>query len=49
MLGTGQLSTQSTLLNSKAEIYDWINNGGSNMNLPFQNGKVDTKAQYELK
>ena len=49
ILGEGQLSSQSLIVNVKDEIYSWINTDGSNMQVTFQNGKVDTKAQFELK
>lgn len=49
ILGEGQLASQSSLLDTKSEIYEWINAGGSNMNVTFTNGAVDTKTQFELK
>lgn len=49
ILGDGQLASQSLIMNIKDEIYSWINADGSNMNVTFQGGKVDTKAQFELK
>jgi len=49
ILGDGQLTSQSSLLDTKSEIYSWINSDGSNMNVTFTNGAVDTKAQFELK
>lgn len=49
ILGEGQLSSQTDLMGSKDDIYEWINSDGANMNVTFQDGKVDTKAQAELK
>lgn len=49
ILGEGQLTSQGQLLGTKTEIYEWINSDGSNMNVTFQNGKVESKAQFQLK
>lgn len=49
ILGEGQLTSQTEMLGTKDEIYEWTNSDGSNMNVTFQDGKVDTKAQFELK
>jgi hypothetical protein len=48
-LGEGQLMSQTELLGSKSDIYTWINRNGSNMNVTFQGGNVESKAQFELK
>lgn len=49
ILGEGQLTSQTDLLGSKSEIYEWINSDGANMNVTFEDGKVTSKAQLELK
>ena len=49
ILGDGQLTSLSIILDSKTEIYEWINAGGANMNVTFNNGVVESKAQMELK
>lgn len=49
ILGEGQLMSQTELLGTKSEIYTWINSNGSNMNVTFQGGNVESKAQFELK
>lgn len=49
ILGEGELASQTSLAENKNEMYEWINEDGSNMNITFQDGKVDTKTQIELK
>ena len=49
ILGEGQLTSQTQIMDTKSEIYSWINSNGSNMNVTFQNSAVDSKAQFELK
>lgn len=49
ILGEGQLISQGQLLGTKTEMFEWINSDGSNMNVTFQNGKVQSKAQFQLK
>lgn len=49
ILGEGELVSQTKLIGNKNEMYEWINDDGSNMNITFQDGKVDTKTQIELK
>lgn len=49
LLGEGELAYQTSLAGNKNEMYEWINDDGSNMNITFQDGKVDTKTQIELK
>lgn len=49
ILGEGELSSQGKIMDSTSEIYSWINSDGSNMNVTFQNNKVESKAQFELK
>lgn len=49
ILGDGQLISQSSMLGIESQIYSWINSNGSNMNVTFQGGKVETKAQINLK
>ncbi|MBV4440091.1 DUF3862 domain-containing protein [Clostridium tyrobutyricum] len=49
ILGEGELTSQTSLLGTKSEIYSWFNSNGSNLNVTFTNGAVDTKAQFQLK
>lgn len=49
ILGDGQLTSLSVILDSKSEIYEWINAGGANINVTFNNGVVESKAQVGLK
>ncbi|MCM8901330.1 DUF3862 domain-containing protein [Caldicoprobacter algeriensis] len=49
ILGEGQLISESQIMDQRTEIYTWINSDGSNMNVTFQNGKVEAKAQFGLK
>lgn len=49
ILGEGQLTSETEIMGTKDQIYDWINFDGANMNVTFENGKVDSKAQFELK
>lgn len=49
ILGEGQLTSQTEIVGIKDEIYEWINSDGANMSVTFQGGKVDTKAQFQLK
>lgn len=49
ILGEGQLMSQTQIMDTKGEMYSWINSGGSNMNVTFQNGEVNMKAQFQLK
>ena len=49
ILGEGQLISETELMGTKDQMYEWINSDGANMNITFQNGKVDTKTQFELK
>lgn len=49
ILGNGELASETNLIGDNNEMYEWINDDGSNMNVTFQDGKVDTKTQTELK
>lgn len=49
ILGEGQLASQTSLDGDENEMYEWINDDGSNMNITFEDGKVNTKTQIELK
>lgn len=49
IIGDGELASETNLIGDKNEMYEWINDDGSNMNITFQDGKVDTKTQTELK
>lgn len=49
ILGEGELVSQTDIEGAKSEMYEWINVGGANMNITFQDGKVEAKAQSGLK
>lgn len=49
ILGEGELTSQSKILDVEGEIYSWINSDGTNMSVTFQGGAVNTKTQFNLK
>jgi len=49
ILGEGQIISQTKILNLESTMYEWINKDGSNMNGTFTGGKLDMKAQFNLK
>ncbi|MFX0548507.1 DUF3862 domain-containing protein [Hathewaya histolytica] len=49
VLGEGQLTSQSKIMNIETMIYSWINKDGSNMNCTFSGNKMKMKAQFNLK
>ncbi|WP_125152368.1 DUF3862 domain-containing protein [Clostridium rectalis] len=49
ILGEGQILSQSKVMNSESIIYSWMNKNGSNLNCTFSNGKLLSKAQFNLK
>lgn len=49
ILGEGQITSQTKIMNIESIIYDWINKDGSNMNGTFSGGKLEMKAQFNLK
>jgi len=49
ILGEGQILSQTKIMDMEAVIYAWINKDGSNANFTFSNGKLEMKAQFNLK
>ncbi|MFT8347649.1 beta-lactamase-inhibitor protein BLIP [Clostridium saccharoperbutylacetonicum] len=49
ILGDGELSTETKIMDSDAKLYSYINKDGSIATFNFSDGKLDTKSQYELK
>lgn len=49
VLGEGEVSSQTKIANAESVMYSWINKDGSNMNATFTGGKMDMKAQFNLK
>ncbi|GAA0086842.1 DUF3862 domain-containing protein [Clostridium sp. CTA-7] len=49
ILGEGEITSQTKILNSEAIIYSYINKGGSNANFTFNDNKLVLKAQFGLK
>lgn len=47
--GEGEEVSKSETEGIIITMYQWINSDGSNMTIMFQNGKVDTKSQFNLK
>ena len=45
---TGEVQSESDMLDIKTIMYSWMNSNGSNMNAMFQNDKLVTKAQFGL-
>lgn len=48
ILGEGEEMSSSEMSGIKIVMYNWVNPGGSNMNVLFQNNKLVTKAQFGL-
>lgn len=48
ILGEGQVSSETKILDSTAILYEWVNKNGSNMNAMFQDGTLTSKAQFNL-
>lgn len=49
ILGEGQLTSQTKIMDMESIMYTWINKDGSNANLTFSDGKLQMKAQFNLK
>lgn len=49
LIGEGQLTTESSIMDSTSYIYSYINKDGSNANFTFDNSGLTMKAQYNLK
>ncbi|WP_346885203.1 hypothetical protein [Clostridium sp. UBA4395] len=49
ILGEGQILSQTKIMDMEAVIYAWINKDGSNANFTFSDGKLEMKAQFNLK
>lgn len=49
ILGEGQLTSQSKIMDMESILYSWINKDGSNMNCSFSGDKMQMKAQFNLK
>ena len=49
VLGEGQLSSQDKIMDIESIMYEWINKDGSNINGTFSGGKLQMKAQFNLK
>ncbi|AGF54812.1 beta-lactamase-inhibitor protein BLIP [Clostridium phage HM T] len=49
ILGDGELSTETKIMDSDAKLYSYINKDGSIATFNFSDDKLDTKSQYELK
>jgi hypothetical protein len=49
ILGEGQLISQTKIMNIESIIYTWMNKDGSNANFTFSGGKLNMKAQFNLK
>jgi hypothetical protein len=49
ILGDGQITSQTKLLNMETIMYSWVNKDGSNCTGIFTAGKLDMKAQFNLK
>lgn len=49
ILGEGEITSQSKIMDIESILYSWINKDGSNMNCTFSGGKMEMKAQFNLK
>lgn len=49
ILGEGELSSESKLMDSDSKMYSYVNKDGSNASFTFSDGKMDTKSQLNLK
>lgn len=49
ILGEGQITSQTKIMDIESIIYTWTNKDGSNMNCTFTSGKMALKAQFDLK
>jgi len=49
VLGEGQITSQTKIMDNESIMYSLINKDGSNMNCTFTGNKMQMKAQFELK
>lgn len=49
VLGEGEITSQTKIMDMEGIMYSWINRDGSNIGCMFTNGKMDSKAQFNLK
>lgn len=49
ILGEGELTSETKIMDSVAKMYSYINKDGSNANFTFSNGSMEMKAQFNLK
>lgn len=49
IIGEGELTSETKIMDSGAKMYSYINKGGSNANFTFSNDSMSAKAQFNLK
>ncbi len=49
ILGEGQLTSQTRIMDMESIMYTWMNKDGSNANFTFSGDKLEIKAQFNLK
>lgn len=49
ILGEGQITSQTKIMDVECLMYTWMNKDGSNANLTFSSDKLGVKAQFNLK
>lgn len=49
ILGEGELTSQTQIMDLECSIYSWMNKDGSNCDITFQSGVVNMKSQFGLK
>ncbi len=49
ILGEGEVTSHSEIMDVESAIYSWINKDASNMNCTFIGNKLELKAQFNLK
>lgn len=49
LLGEGQVISQTKIMDAESTMYSWMNKDGSNANCTFSGGKLQIKAQVNLK
>ncbi len=49
ILGEGQLTSQTKIMDMESVMYTWMNKDGSNANFTFSSDKLEMKAQFNLK
>lgn len=49
ILGEGELTSETKIMDSAAKLYSYINKDGSSANFTFTNDSMDLKAQFNLK